>query len=134
MIVNQPEKQKKKIALVANSAWSVYNFRMDLIRHLLLRFDVLIIAPRDEFAEELEKAGCAYLDIHFNNRSDNPLRDYSLYRSIKKIYQSEKPDFIFHYVIKPNNYGSLAAAGCGIPSVAVITGLGYTFDRHNWLN
>jgi glycosyltransferase involved in cell wall biosynthesis len=134
MILNQPEQQKKKIALVANSAWSVYNFRMDLIRHLLIRFQVLIIAPVDDFAEELKKAGCTYLDIRFNNRSENPLRDYALYKSLKRIYQAEKPDFIFHYVIKPNIYGSLAAARIGIRSVAVITGLGYTFDRHGWLN
>src|ERR1700676_1768788 len=134
MIINQPELQKKKIALVANSAWSVYNFRMDLIRHLLLQFDVLVIAPRDEFADELKNAGCTYLDIHFNNRSENPMRDYSLYKSLGRIYLAEKPDFIFHYVIKPNIYGSLAAAKCGIRSVAIITGLGYTFDKHNWLN
>jgi glycosyltransferase involved in cell wall biosynthesis len=134
MILNQPEQQKKKIAIVANSAWSVYNFRMDLIRHFLLRFEVLIIAPKDEFAGELVKVGCTYLDIHFNNRSENPLLDYALYKSLKRIYQAEKPDFIFHYVIKPNIYGSLAAANYGIQSVAVITGLGYTFDRHNWLN
>jgi glycosyltransferase involved in cell wall biosynthesis len=134
MIANPIEKRKKKIALVANSAWSVYNFRIDLIRHLLLHFDVLVIAPRDSFAEELEKEGCAYLDIHFNNRSENPLRDYLFYISLKKIYLRERPDFIFHYVIKPNIYGSLAADRCGIPSVAVITGLGYTFDRHGWLN
>ncbi len=134
MNANQTEKHKKKIALVANSAWSVYNFRMDLIRHLLLRFDVLIIAPVDEFASELTKAGCIFMDIRFNNRSENPLLDYSLYKSLKKIYRTEKPDFIFHYVIKPNIYGSLAAARVGIQSVAVITGLGYTFDRRNWLN
>ena len=134
MIIHQPEKHKKKIALVANSTWSVYNFRMDLIRHLLICFDVLIIAPRDEFAEELEKAGCQYRDIQFNNRSENPFLDYVLYKSLRNIYQAEKPDFIFHYVIKPNIYGSLAAARCRIQSVAVITGLGYTFDRNNWLN
>jgi len=133
MIVNQPEK-KKKIALVANSAWSVYNFRMDLVQHLLLTFEVLIIAPKDDFTVELEKAGCFYLDIQFNNRSENPLKDFVLYKSLENIYRTEKPDFIFHYVIKPNIYGSLAAARCGIQSVAVITGLGYTFDRHNWLN
>jgi glycosyltransferase involved in cell wall biosynthesis len=134
MIVNQPEQRKKKIALVANSAWSVYNFRMDLVRHLLLRFELLVIAPADEFAEELVKAGCKYLDISFNNRSENPYLDYTLYRSLKRIYETEKPDFIFHYVIKPNIYGSLAAARCGIQSIAIITGLGYTFDRDNWLN
>jgi len=134
MIVNLPEKEKKKIALVANSAWSLYNFRMDLIRHLLLRFEVLIIAPKDEFASELTSAGCRFQDIHFNNRSENPLQDYALYNSLKSIYTTERPDLIFHYVIKPNIYGSLAAAKVGIQSVAVITGLGYTFDRRNWLN
>jgi hypothetical protein len=134
MIVNQPEQQRKKIALVANSAWSVYNFRIDLIRHLLLSFEVLVIAPADDFAEDLKKEGCSYLDIRFNNRSENPLQDYALLRSLENIYRTEKPDFIFHYVIKPNIYGSMAAARCGIQSVAVITGLGYTFDRSNWLN
>ncbi|HET7000990.1 MAG TPA: glycosyltransferase family 4 protein [Puia sp.] len=134
MIVNQPEQQRKKIALVANSAWSMYNFRIDLIRHLLLHFNVLIIAPKDEFAEDLKKAGCSYLDIRFNNRSENPLQDYALLKSLERIYQTEHPDFIFHYVIKPNIYGSMAAARCGIQSVAVITGLGYSFDRPNWLN
>jgi glycosyltransferase involved in cell wall biosynthesis len=134
MIVNQPEQRRKKIALVANSAWSVYNFRIDLIRHLLENFEVLVIAPKDEFAEDLKNAGCSYLDIHFNNRSENPLQDYALLKSLQHIYRTEKPDFIFHYVIKPNIYGTLAAARCGIPSVAVITGLGYTFDRSNWLN
>lgn len=134
MIANPTEKRKKKITLVANSAWSVYNFRIDLIRHLIPHFEVLVIAPKDAYAEDLVKAGCSYLHIQFNNRSENPLRDYSLYKSLKRIYQSEKPDFIFHYVIKPNIYGSMAASACGIPSVAVITGLGYTFDRQNWLN
>lgn len=134
MIIAQPEKHRKKIALVANSAWSMYNFRMDLIRHLLQRFDLLIIAPKDEFAPELTAAGCAYRDIDFNNRSENPVRDYALFKSLEKIYREEKPDFIFHYVIKPNIYGSMAAARCGIQSVAVVTGLGYAFDRHNWLN
>jgi glycosyltransferase involved in cell wall biosynthesis len=134
MIVQPPVQQKKKIALVANSAWSVYNFRIDLIRHLLLQFNVLIIAPKDDFAAELIGEGCAYLDIHFNNRSENPMLDYALFKSLKRIYEAERPDFIFHYVIKPNIYGSMAAARIGIPSIAVITGLGYTFDRHNWLN
>jgi len=134
MIVHQPEQKRKKIALVANSAWSMYNFRIDMIRHLLLHFDVLIIAPKDEFAEDLKKAGCSYLDIRFNNRSENPFQDYALLKSLERIYRTEHPDFIFHYVIKPNIYGSMAAARCGIESVAVITGLGYSFDRPDWLN
>ena len=107
---------RKRLALVANSAWSVYNFRIDLIRHLLLRFDVLIIAPRDAFVSELEKAGCTYLEIHFNNRSENPLRDYMLYRSLKKIYLSGKARFHFSLCYKTQY---LRIAG-GLPAVAFI--------------
>jgi glycosyltransferase involved in cell wall biosynthesis len=134
MTENQPVPGKKKIALVANSAWSVYNFRLDLVRHLVPRYEVLVIAPEDEFAAALVQEGCVFLPVVFNNRSENPFRDYAFYRSLKAIYAGRRPDLIFHYVIKPNIYGSLAAAACSVPSIAVITGLGYAFARRNWLN
>src|SRR5436305_10451421 len=104
------------IAFVSNSAWSVYNFRMDVIRHILGKgFRVLVIAPNDENSPLLLSAGCAYVDINFNNRHESPLQDWSLYKELKGIYKEHKPDFIFHYVIKPNIYGSLAAAKLDIP-------------------
>lgn len=46
-----------------------------------------------------------------------------------KIYIHEKPDIIFHYTIKPNIYGSIAAFFAKIPSIAMITGLGYAFNH-----
>ena len=127
--------QKKKIAFVSNSAWSVYNFRMDVIRHLLPRYAILVIAPADEFSELLTEAGCIFMPVSFNKAIvlKNPLREYMLYQHLKSIYRIQQPDFIFHYVIKPNIYGSLAAAANSIPSVAVVTGLGYSFARFNWL-
>src|SRR5215467_1302466 len=124
---------KKKVALVSNSAWSVYNFRLDVIRYLKSRYRVLVIAPDDEYSKLLEQEGCIYFNIDFNNRSENPLKDFGLYQKLKQIYLEQQPDFIFHYVIKPNIYGSLAAAACSIDSVAVITGLGYSFAKRNWL-
>lgn len=56
------------------------------------------------------------------------------YIKLKRIYFKYRPDFIFHYVAKPNIYGSLAASSLKIPSVAVITGLGYAFAKKSWLN
>ncbi|MBS1917122.1 MAG: glycosyltransferase family 4 protein [Bacteroidetes bacterium] len=124
----------KLIAFVSNSAWSLYNFRMDVIRCLLrARYRILVIAPNDEYSKLLINEGCYYVPLDFNNRSENPLQDYKLFRQLKKIYKEHKPDFIFHYVIKPNIYGSLAAASLSIKSIAVITGLGYSFAKNNWL-
>ena len=48
-----------------------------------------------------------------------------------RIYTEEKPDYIFHYTIKPNIYGTFAAKSCGIRSSAMIAGLGYVFSRKN---
>jgi len=124
----------KLIAFVSSNAWSVYNFRLDVIRHLLARgFRILVIAPGDEYSSQLVKEGCSFINIHFDNKGENPVQDISLYSQLKKIYRENKPDFIFHFVIKPNIYGSLAAARFNIPSVSVVTGLGYPFARRNWL-
>ena len=123
-----------RIGFVSNSAWSVYNFRLDVIRHLLQQgHEIIVMAADDEYSQLLRDCGCRFISINFNNRTENPFRDYFFFRQLKKIYKEYKPDILFHYVIKPNIYGSLAAASCNIPSVAVITGLGYAFAKHNFL-
>lgn len=126
--------QNKLIAFVSNSAWSVYNFRLDVIRCLLQQgYEVMVIAPDDNYSPQLKQAGCRFIPIDFNNKTANPVNDLLFYRQLKKLYTQYRPDFIFHYVAKPNIYGSLAAAAVKIPSVAVITGLGYPFAKRNWL-
>ncbi|HLY71841.1 MAG TPA: glycosyltransferase family 4 protein [Puia sp.] len=125
---------KKLIAFVSNSAWSVYNFRLDVIRDLYKSgYTILVIAPDDEFSHFLIEEGCQYVSVDFNNRSKNPFTDLHLYRELRSIYKKYRPDLIFHYVIKPNIYGSLAAAKFTLKSISVITGLGYSFAKKNWL-
>lgn len=126
--------KNKLIAFVSNSAWSVYNFRMDVICCLLDQgYNVLIMAPDDDYSIRLKEAGCHFLPIDFNNKTANPVSDWFFYKQLKRLYKQYRPDFIFHYVAKPNIYGSLAAHAVKIPSVAVITGLGYPFAKRNWL-
>ena len=125
----------KLIAFVSNSAWSVYNFRLDVIRKLIEDgYSILVIATTDDYTPLLKQAGCRFVHVEFNNRTNNPIGDFVFYLKLKRIYAHFRPDFIFHFVTKPNIYGSLAAAALYIPSVAVITGLGYAFAKKNWLN
>ena len=133
MLIGSPG--EKLIAFVSNSAWSVYNFRLDVIRSLKqMGYQVTVIATKDEYAVYLQDEGCAFVDVDFNNRTGNPLKDYLFYLKLRQVYSRLRPSFIFHYVTKPNIYGSLAAATLKIPCVAVITGLGYAFAKENWLN
>lgn len=132
--MGSPIAPNKTIAFVSNSSWSVFNFRLDVIRWLLKReVKVLVFAPADDYASRLVAIGCEFIEIDFNNKGENPLKDYIFYRNLRKLYRQYRPDFIFHYVAKPNIYGSLAAAAEKIPSVAVITGLGYPFAKRNAL-
>ncbi|MCV3285911.1 glycosyltransferase family 4 protein [Aeromonas veronii] len=124
--------KNKMIALVANTSWSVFNFRGGVIKRLLNRGCFLtVIAPVDEFSEKLRAMGCNVIDLPMSAKGTNPLQDLKLMYNLFDLYQRLAPDFIIHYTIKPNIYGSLAAKLAGVPSLAITTGLGYTFVNTN---
>ncbi|GGB25651.1 glycosyltransferase family 4 protein [Puia dinghuensis] len=130
MAVNQ------SIAFVANTSWSIYKFRLYLIERLLRQgFAIYVLAPRDPYTEKFEHLiGLTYIELtHFHGKSISPLEDYLLYRELLSHYRTLKPRLIFHYTVKANLYGTRAAARAGIPSISVITGLGYTFSGEGWL-
>ncbi|MFM4937373.1 glycosyltransferase family 4 protein [Aeromonas veronii] len=122
----------KKLAFVANTAWSMFNFRHGLLSRLIDDgYQLTIIAPYDEFSEKLREMGCAVIDLPMEAKGTNPLQDLKLIYTLYRVYQQIVPDFIIHYTIKPNIYGSLAAKLAGIASLAITTGLGYTFVNDN---
>ncbi|HGE6089877.1 TPA: glycosyltransferase family 4 protein [Vibrio cholerae] len=121
-----------KLVLVANTAWSVFNFRHSLIKELLSSgVELYVIAPEDKFSAKLVDMGCQVLDLPMQAKGVNPIADLGLMLRLLRHYREIKPDFIIHYTIKPNIYGSLAAKLAGIPSLAITTGLGYTFVNQN---
>lgn len=118
----------KKIVLVGNTSWSMMKFRLGLIKKLvLLGYEVTIIAPSDKHVTEIEALGCRYKNINIDNKGSNPLLDIKLVYNLKKKYKEINPDLIIHYTIKPNIYGTIAAKLVNVKSIAVVTGLGYTF-------
>jgi glycosyltransferase involved in cell wall biosynthesis len=127
-----PDPNIKTIALVSNTSWSIFNFRIGLARALKqYGFRVVIVAPRDNFSAKLVAEGFQYINIKLSNYGSNPLNDIRLIRDLARVYKREKIDFIFHYTIKPNIYGTIAAHLCGIPSIAITTGLGHLFNFKN---
>ncbi len=129
-------KKTKTIALVANSTWNIYNFRLNVIDKLLSEgHRVIVIAPVDEYMGYKEK----YPNVtHYSLRSldrdsTNPFKDLLLIAELVRKYRRIKPDLIIHYTNKPNIFGAVAAKITGIPSVAIITGLGYAFIHNGWI-
>jgi glycosyltransferase involved in cell wall biosynthesis len=127
---------KQRIAFVANTSWSIYKFRLYLIERLLKEgFAIFVLAPRDPYTAEFERLdGLTYIELHhLRGKTITPIHDWLLYRELLRHYRLLQPGLIFHYTVKANLFGALAAARARIPSVSVITGLGYTFSRGGWL-
>ncbi|MEP6645563.1 MAG: glycosyltransferase family 4 protein [Saprospiraceae bacterium] len=127
----------KRIIIVANTTWNIYNFRLNIIRKLISEgHEVIVMAPVDKFifyTETLPEV--QHIPIHHLHRdSVNPFRDIRLVLEFVKLYRHFKPDLVLHYTVKPNIFGGFAARILGIPSVAVVTGLGYSLIHEGWIN
>ena len=121
-------KQRRKILFCDNVLWGLVNFRGCVIRHFVQQGDeVILVAPQD--AESIMKVdipqGVRYIPVRLDRCSRNPLADLAYCVSLYRIYRRERPDYIFHYTIKPNVYGSLAARMAGISCTGMVAGLGY---------
>lgn len=120
----------KRIALVANSSWYTYNFRLGLLRRLKAEgFDVYVLAPKDHYSTRLIAEGYHFINLPIGIYSKNPLYELRIILQLIRIYRRFRFALIFHYTAKPNIYGTLAAACCHIPSIAITTGLGLLRDK-----
>ena len=121
---------KKKIGMVVNEAWNMYNFRGGLIKKLIQEgYEVVVIAPTDKFDEKLKSLGAKVVDVQINSKGTNPMEDLKLIFALRKIYKREKLDIVFNYTIKPIIYGTIAAKLAKVIPIAVTTGLGYAFIK-----
>lgn len=119
---------KGRVVISLNATWNLVNFRAGLIRALVLEgYEVIAVAPRDEYVDRLLALGVRYVSITMDSKGRNPISDFFLWVRYLTILYREKPDVYLGYTIKPNIYGSLAAHALSIPVVNNIAGLGVVF-------
>ena len=124
----------KKIVIALNTAWNLVNFRAGLIRALVAQgYEVVALAPHDEYAPRLAALGCRFVALPMDNQGTHPGRDLLLFFRFLKLLGHERPDVFLGYTVKPNIYGSMAAHVLGIPVINNIAGLGTVFIRDSWL-
>ena len=117
---------RRKILFCDNSLRELLNFRKEIICHYASNgYNVVLVAPQNMDIYQWELPNIRFVPIIMNRSGTNPIEDLKYFFRLKRIYAKEKPDYIFHYTIKPNIYGTFAARSCGIRSSAMIAGLGY---------
>jgi glycosyltransferase involved in cell wall biosynthesis len=124
----------KKVLISINTAWNLFNFRSGLIQALISAgYEVVAVAPKDEYSEYLELLGCRFVNIKIDNKGTSVQRDLFLLFQYTVLLIKEKPSVCLFYTVKPNIYGSLASMFCNVPYVNNISGLGAVFIKGGWL-
>jgi len=119
---------KKKIAIISNVSWNLYNFRLSLM--IAMRnagYHVIAIAQHDEYSQKIIDEGFEFHSITLNSQGINPLQDMQTTMEFYKLFKELSPDFICNYTIKPNIYASLVARALNIKMINNIAGLGTLF-------
>lgn len=127
----------KRILIVANTTWNIFNFRLNIVRKLIAEgHEVIVLAPVDKYISYTEMIReVSHVPMHQMRRNSiNPISDLLLLFELLRLYRKIKPDLILHYTVKCNIYGGLAARILRIPSIAVVSGVGHPMIHKGWLN
>lgn len=125
---------RPKVVLSTNCCWNAWNFRGSLMRALQeAGCDVVVLAPRDEYAQRLTGLGVDWVDVPMQARGRNPVRDLQTGLFYLRTLRRLRPACYLGFTIKPNVYGTLACRVLGIPTINNIAGLGALFDRDDWM-
>lgn len=118
----------KKILVLSNSLGGLYSFRKEVLQAYKNNgCEVYISSPIGtdiQKADWFERIGCRIIDTWFNRQGTNPIADFRLMLTYRKLIKKIRPNVVLTYTIKPNLYGGMACALCGVPQLANITGLG----------
>lgn len=119
------------LAIIANQAFSLVNFRGPLIRDVVARgHRAVTLAPDfDEHSRAALRAlGAEPMDYPLARTGMNPRQDMNALIALHRALKHIRPDVSLAYFIKPVIYGTLAAAWAGVPRrLALIEGLGFAF-------
>ena len=118
----------KKVLIITNHSYMLYQFRKELIQKLLEEHEVVLVMPFVGHEEDFKQMGCRCISIDVDRRGMNPIKDFRLYKSYSVILKRENPDLVVTYSIKPNIYGGMACQRWKIPYCVNVQGLGTAFE------
>jgi glycosyltransferase involved in cell wall biosynthesis len=117
---------KKKIVILANSAWYIYNFRLNKMRALKMKgHELIVIAPcESKYTKMLINEGYELRLWNIQRTSVNPIYELISIISLFKLLKSIKPDFIFTYTPKGNIYCNIVGLILKLDIINNISGMG----------
>jgi glycosyltransferase involved in cell wall biosynthesis len=124
-----------RIAVVANTAWYLVNFRLNLMRALQAAgHEVVAVAPPDTMqSERLRAAGVTFVSVPITGAGTHPLRELQSVLALRRVFKAQGVQGVLSYTPKGNLYSALASLSLGLRFVPNVSGLGRSFIRQNWV-
>lgn len=123
-----------RIAVVANSAWYLHNFRRRLMARLRDEgHDVVALSPPDAYAERLRAEGFAWEPWPLSASSTSPWSEGRAVMTLRALLRRHRVTLAFTYTPKGNIYTGLAVRGLGVAHIPNVSGLGSGFLRRGLL-
>jgi len=120
-----------KIVIIGTTAFSLINFRAELLRELVLKRHEVFTFAMDYSSDSratLIEWGVTPIEYKLSRSGLNPYMDLKTIITLQYEIKKIKPDIVLSYFVKPVIYGSIAAKLANVPKrIAMIEGLGYFF-------
>ena len=120
---------KKKLMVITNHSYMLWQFRRELIGKLMEDYDVIISTPFVGHEKDFEAMGCTIIETDVDRRGINPKTDMKLYLTYRRLLKEYHPDMVVTYSIKPNVYAGYACRQMRIPYCVNVQGLGTAFQK-----
>lgn len=95
---------KKKLMVITNHSYMLWQFRRELIGKLMEDYDVIISTPFVGHEDDFKAMGCTMIETDVDRRGINPKTDMKLYLTYRRLLKEHHPDMVVTYSIKPNVY------------------------------
>ena len=102
-----------RIAVVANTAWYLHNFRRNLMRSLQNDgHHVIAVGGEGAFAQRLREQGFEHHAVPFSGAGTKPWHELATVLALRRVLRRERVDLVLSYTPKGNLYAALADRGC----------------------
>ena len=119
----------KKILIMVNRDFVLYNFRIELVERLLQeKYEVYICLPYGEKVDKMVEMGCKFIPVEIDKRGTNPIRDMKLIKDYRRIMKEVRPDMVLMYTTKVDIYAGIVAGMFKIPYLMNVSGLGTALE------
>lgn len=121
-----------RIAVVANTSWYLFNFRLNLMLALQRAgHAVVAVAPSDAYARRIAAAGIDVHEVRISGGGTNPLVELGSVIALWRTLGQHQVDLVLSYTPKGNLYCALACIARGIAFVPNVSGLGRAFVQRS---